>query len=242
MLKELQVKNFAIIDDISVKFGTGLNILTGETGAGKTLIIEAINMLSGERADSALIRDGQEKLTVQGYFDLSKSEKSIDFLKSENLAESDDDFSEVVITREISRQGKNRAFINGIFTQAGILKQLSDCFLDMHGQHDHQYLLDASTHIEIVDSYRKNEIEPVKQSYISVYKSFIEAAMGLVELKKLKMQKDARLQQLQIELDEIISLNLAQDEEHELENEKNILKNHEKIFRICSALVKLLKR
>jgi DNA repair protein RecN (Recombination protein N) len=240
MLKELQVKNFAIIDDISVKFGTGLNILTGETGAGKTLIIEAINMLSGERADSSLIRDGQEKLTVQGYFDLSKSKKSIDFLKIENLAESDDDFSEVVITREISRQGKNRAFINGIFTQAGTLKLLSDCFLDMHGQHDHQYLLDASTHIEIVDSFKKNEIEPAKQSYITAYKSYIESARELVELKKLKMQKDARLQHLQSELDEIDGLNLAHDEEHELENEKNILKNYEKIFRICSALLNSL--
>ena len=240
MLKELQVKNFAIIDDISVKFGTGLNILTGETGAGKTLIIEAINMLSGERADSSLIRDGQEKLTVQGYFDLSGSQKSIDFLKSENLAESDDDFTEIVITREISRQGKNRAFINGIFTQAGTLKLLSNCFLDMHGQHDHQYLLDASTHIEIIDSFKKNEIEPVKQSYISAYLNFIDAARGLVELKKLKMQKEARLQQIHAILDEIEGLNLAHDEENELENEKNILKNHEKIFRICSALLNSL--
>ncbi|MBM3699818.1 MAG: DNA repair protein RecN [Actinobacteria bacterium] len=240
MLKELQVKNFAIIDDISVKFGTGLNILTGETGAGKTLIIEAINMLSGERADSSLIRDGEEKLTVQGYFDLSQSPKSIDFLKSENLAESDDDFTEIVITREISRQGKNRAFINGIFTQAGTLKLLSSCFLDMHGQHDHQYLLDASTHIEIIDSFKKNEIGQVKQGYISAYLNFIDAARGLVELKKIKLQKEASLQQMHAILDEIEGLNLAHNEEDDLENEKNILKNHEKIFRICSALLNSL--
>jgi len=240
MLKELQVKNFAIIDDISVKFGSGLNILTGETGAGKTLVIEAINMLLGERADSSLIRDGQEKLTVQGYFDLSGSEKSIDFLKSENLAESGDDFSEVVITREISRQGKNRAFINGIFTQSGTLKLLGDCFLDMHGQHDHQYLLNPETHIEIIDSFGKTEIEPAKESYVSSYRSFIDAAKKLVELKKLQQEKESRLQELQLSLYEIEALDLKNDEESELENEKNILKNHEKIFRICRSLLLIL--
>ena len=126
MLKELQVKNFAVIDDITVKFGRGLNVLSGETGAGKTLVIEAINLLLGERADSDLIRDSEERLFVQGYFDLSGSEKSKHFLRCENLVSGDDEFSDIVITREVNRQGKNRSFINGIYTQVTRLRILVD--------------------------------------------------------------------------------------------------------------------
>ena len=103
MLKELQVKNFALIDDITVCFGKGLNILSGETGAGKTLIIEAINMLLGERADNDLIRDDEEKLVVQGFFDLSKSEKSQKFLIESGLASDTDSFDEIVISRSSKR-------------------------------------------------------------------------------------------------------------------------------------------
>ena len=116
MLKELQVRNFAVIDDVTVKFASGLNILTGETGAGKTLIIEAINLLIGERADSDLIRENEEKLIVQGYFDFSKNEKVLNFLKDENILYENDSTDDIVISREVNKLGKNRAFINGIFT------------------------------------------------------------------------------------------------------------------------------
>jgi len=164
MLKELQIKNFALIDDISVKFGKGLNIVSGETGAGKTLIIEAINLLLGERADNELIREGSEKLIVQGYFDLSKSEKSIQFLRDENLVDNEAGFEDIAITREVSSLGKNRAFINGIFTQVSILKNLGRCFIDLHGQHDHQYLLEPDTHIDIIDSFGKEGIFEIKKN------------------------------------------------------------------------------
>jgi len=146
MLKELQVRNFAVIDDVTVKFGNGLNILTGETGAGKTLIIEAINLLIGERADSDLIRENEEKLIVQGYFDFSKNEKVLNFLKDENILYENDSADDIVISREVNRLGKNRAFINGIFTQVSTLKNLGKNFLDLHGQHDHQSLLGEYTH------------------------------------------------------------------------------------------------
>ncbi|GAI80770.1 unnamed protein product, partial [marine sediment metagenome] len=98
MLKELQVKNFAIIDDARIKFQKGLNILTGETGAGKTLIIEAINLLIGERAGSDLIRDGQDKLLVQGYFDFKNNSMAINYLLSKNLIEEEDESDDIVIT------------------------------------------------------------------------------------------------------------------------------------------------
>lgn len=234
MLKELQIKNFALIDDISVKFGKGLNILSGETGAGKTLIIEAINLLLGERADNELIREGSEKLIVQGYFDLTKSEKSIQFLKSENLIEDEAGLDDIAITREVSSQGKNRAFINGIFTQVSVLKNLGKCFIDLHGQHDHQSLLEPDTHIDILDSFGKSEIFEIKKAYEEKYLNFIQATGNLEKLKKLQTEKELRLEELKFRKNEIEKLNLDENEEENLETEKNILKNYEKIYNVCT--------
>jgi DNA repair protein RecN (Recombination protein N) len=240
MLKELQIKNFALIDDISVKFGKGLNILSGETGAGKTLIIEAINLLLGERADNELIREGSEKLIVQGYFDLTKSEKSIQFLKSENLVAENEGFEDIAITREVSSQGKNRAFINGIFTQVSVLKNLGKCFIDLHGQHDHQSLLEQETHIDILDSFGKSAIFDIKKAYEDKYLNFIQSAKDLEKLKKLQTEKELRLEELKFRQNEIEKLNLGENEEENLENEKNILKNYEKIYNALSDSTAIL--
>jgi len=240
MLKELQVKNFAVIDDITVKFGRGLNILSGETGAGKTLIIEAINLLIGERADNELIREGEDKLIVQGFFDLSLSRKSIDFLISENLASEDDDFSDINITREVSRQGKNRAFINGLYTQTGILKNLGKCFLDLHGQHDHQYLLDWQTHIDIIDSFGREKISPVLEEYKSVYNDYANVSRNLNRLTGMQNERERRLEDLKYRADEIEKLKLEENEEEELEQQRNLMRNYEKIYRLSNESLGIL--
>jgi DNA repair protein RecN (Recombination protein N) len=240
MLKELQVKNFALIDDISVCFGTGLNILSGETGAGKTLLIEAINLLLGERADSELIRTGEEKIVVQGYFDLSKSRTAVDFLKSENLIEGEADADEVVVSREVNRQGKNRAFINGIFTQVSILKNLGKCFFDMHGQHDHQYLLDPESHMKIIDEFGKDLVGQARQEFSEIYSGFKKLKKDLERLQSSRNEKEIRTAELQFRISEIEKLKLEENEEEELENEKNVLKNYERIFNICSQSLEIL--
>ena len=240
MLKELQVRNFAVIDDVTVKFGNGLNILTGETGAGKTLIIEAINLLIGERADSDLIRENEEKLVVQGYFDFSKNEKVLNFLKDENILYENDSADDIVISREVNRLGKNRAFINGIFTQVSTLKNLGKNFLDLHGQHDHQSLLDEDTHIHIIDSFGKADVKNIKLQYQKRYKNFINTKKQMDELLKKQVEKEIRLSDLKYRLGEIEKLKLKENEEEELENEKNVLKNYEKIYNLCSHSISLL--
>jgi DNA repair protein RecN (Recombination protein N) len=240
MLKELQVRNFAVIDDVTVKFGNGLNILTGETGAGKTLIIEAINLLIGERADSDLIRENEEKLVVQGYFDFSKNEKVLNFLKDENILYENDSSDDIVISREVNKLGKNRAFINGIFTQVSTLKNLGRNFLDLHGQHDHQSLLDEDTHIDIIDSFGNVDIKNIKLQYQKNYKNFILAKKQMDELLKKQVEKETRLSDLKYRLDEIEKMKLKENEEEELENEKNVLKNYEKIYNLCSHSISLL--
>lgn len=240
MLKEIQVKNFALIDDVNVKFGKGLNILTGETGAGKTLIIEAINFLIGERADSNLIRDNEDKLIVQGYFDFSENEKAKSYLRSENLIEEDVEAEDLVITREVNKSGKNRAFINGIFVQLNTLKNLGKYFLDLHGQHDHQYLLDPNTHIDIIDDFGKKEIFCIKTEYTASYKRFFDIKKELESLIKKQNEKEDRLVTLKYRLDEIEKLELIENEEEELERERNILKNYEKIHNLCQQSINTL--
>jgi len=240
MLRELQVRNFAVIDDVTVKFGNGLNILTGETGAGKTLIIEAINLLIGERADSDLIRENEEKLIVQGYFDFSKNEKVLNFLRSENILYENESAEDIVISREVSKLGKNRAFINGIFTQVTTLKNLGKNFLDLHGQHDHQSLLDETTHIDIIDNFGNEDVKNIKFLYQKSYKNFINSKKQMDELLKKRVEKETRLSDLKYRLDEIEKLKLKDNEEEELENEKNVLKNYEKIYNLCNQSISLL--
>ena len=193
MLKELQVKNFAIIDDVKINFRNGLNILSGETGAGKTLIIEAINLLIGERAENGLIRDNEEKLLVQGYFDFSDNPTILNFLKSENLIDDEGSAGEVVISREVNRNAKNRAFINGIFTQAGTLKRLGNFFVDIHSQNDHQYLLDPRAHIEIIDNYGKNKISGAKNAFREQLGEFLAMREKLEKLENLQDKKEEKL-------------------------------------------------
>lgn len=240
MLKELQVKNFAIIDDVKINFRNGLNILSGETGAGKTLIIEALNLLIGERAENALIRDNEEKLMVQGYFDFSGNPMISDFLKSENLIDDNGTAGEVVISREVNRNAKNRAFINGIFTQVGTLKRLGKFFVDIHSQNDHQYLLEPRAHIEIIDNFGKNKISNAKNAYREYLAEFLAKKEKLNRLEELQDKREERLTELNFKLDEIDKLDIKEDEEKNLENEHRILKNYEKIFQLASEAKKTI--
>ncbi len=240
MLKELQVKNFALIDDAKIVFKKGLNILTGETGAGKTLIIEAINLLIGERADSELIKDGAESLIVQGFFDFSENKKVTEFLKNEQLAGSDDILDETVITREVNKKDKNRTFINGIYTQVSNLKKLGKLFIDIHGQHEHQYLLDPSTHINIVDWLGKEEIGVPLKSYQECLAKYRSILKEIESIKDKMTKKDEILASLRYKLDEIEKLDFTENEDKELENQKNILKNSENIYKYSNECVSLL--
>jgi DNA repair protein RecN (Recombination protein N) len=241
MLSELHVKNFAIIDDVKIGFGSGLNILSGETGAGKTLIIEAINLLIGERADSGLIREGKDKLLVQGFFDFSANEAAKKYLLENNIIDLQDLDSDIVISRELNRTGKNKAFINGLYTQVSILRDLGNCFLDIHGQHDHQYLLDPKTHINIIDNFAGDSILPLKKTYAEKYEEYHLLKKKLDRLINLQENRDTRLQDLKFRYDEIEKLNIEEGEEEKLVNELRILKNFECIYKLASETEERIK-
>jgi DNA repair protein RecN (Recombination protein N) len=241
MLKELQVKNFAIIDDARLRFQKGLNILTGETGAGKTLIIEAINLLIGERAANDLVRDGADKLMVQGYFDFSDNQAAFDYLVSENLIDKEDPSDDIVITREVNRKGKNKAFINGIFTQVSTLKNLGGFFIDIHGQHDHQYLLEPGTHIDIIDRFGGEMILNARKDYTESLDKYVKIKEEFIRLKNLKNIREEKLKDLNYRYEEIRKLDIKENEEEILENKMRVLKNYEKIYSLAGECKKIIE-
>lgn len=240
MLKEIYVKNFAIIDDVNIKFTSGFNILSGETGAGKTLIIEAINLLIGERANTDLIRDRQENLLVQGFFDFKDNANVTDFMMKEGLIKNVDEAVDLEITRELNRNGRNRIFINGSFSQVSTLKNLGRLFIDIHGQHEHQYLLEQKNHLKIIDEIGGSEISELRKSYEEAYKNYMDSKLLLEDTLQKQKQKDEFLYELRSKLNEIDNLKLKPGEYEELENEKNILKNYEKIYQYSSECLSIL--
>src|SRR5580765_7243710 len=137
MLRFLRVRRLAVIDSVEVEFEPGLNVLTGETGAGKSILVEAVGLLLGGRASGDLVRTGEESATIEAIFESGEDE--------------------LLIRREVTAQGRSRAFINGELATAGALKDLSARLIELHGQHEHQTLLDASTHLAVLDIYGGHE-------------------------------------------------------------------------------------
>ncbi len=147
MLTDLTIKNFAIIDQLHAQFGPGLNALTGETGAGKSILVDAINLLLGSRASSEMIRTGQDEASVEAYFDLEDG-KNLPVLQNLGLEESEG----LLIRRLIHRSGKSRAFLNGNVITLHMLEELGEDLINIYGQHEHQNFLDPLPHIDILDS------------------------------------------------------------------------------------------
>ena len=223
MLKEIRIQNFAIIENLVVNFEKGLNILTGETGAGKSIIIDALNLLVGGRADTDSIRTGEATALVEGIFQISDAETLA--MVQEIGIESDD--GEVHIKRQISNSGKNRCFLNDSQITVATLAKLGGRLLDLHGQHDHQALLHPEIHVELLDLFGKS-----KSSLDKFAKEFTDYQGQVKKLKSLKTDEQERLQReefLGFQIAEINAANLSEDEEEEIKAEKNKLRHAEKI-------------
>src|SRR4051794_30072686 len=133
MLRFLRIRHLAVIDSVEVEFDPGLNVLTGETGAGKSILVEAVGLLLGGRSSGELVRTGEESASVEAIFE--------------------NDGAELLVRREITAQGRSRAFVNGELTTAGALKELASQLIELHGQHEHQTLLDPTQHLHVLDDF-----------------------------------------------------------------------------------------
>jgi DNA repair protein RecN (Recombination protein N) len=234
MLKSLEIKDYALIDHIQIEFEKGLNIITGETGAGKSILIDAMSLLLGERASTEVIRKGAQKSVVEGIFEVADNRK----VKS-LLEENDIEFqSELIVRREISLKGSNRCFVNDSPVPLNLIKELGDLLVDLHGQHEHQSLLRTETHIDFVDDYSGNE--KLLQEYQSLYRQLKKAIAELNELKNKEVSLKEKKEIYEFQIKEIDAINPLPDEDEQLTEELNVLENSEKILTLSDEIYNLL--
>ena len=157
MLCQLSIKNIALIDNLTIEFTEGMNVLTGETGAGKSIVIDSMNLALGERADRDLIRAGQERASVEALFDITSCPALFPVLEESGI---ETDGGQLIVSRVLTTAGRNIVRINGVLTPLSLLRQITSALVDVHGQHEHQYLMDEGRHLGFLDSYAHNEISP----------------------------------------------------------------------------------
>lgn len=215
MISTLHIKNIGIIDDLSINLNQGLNILTGETGAGKTLIIDSLGIISGERFSKEMIRKGEDHSFVEVCLYLPENENAID--------------GNVIVSREIYSNGRNMCKINGRMVTVNELKEFMQNILDIHGQHDNQYLLNASTHIEYLDNFSSKELNKYKEEYSELYNKYLQIKKELKNNYGDDKEKQRKLDLLRYQFEEISKANLKIGEDDELESKREIILNSEKI-------------
>jgi len=233
MLKKLYIRNYALIHELETDFHAGLNIITGETGAGKSIIIGAMGLLLGDRAQKDSVRQGAEKAVVEGVFYVPKA-AAAEAVK--NLIELDRD--ELIIRREVFSNGRSRAFVNDSPVTGAVLSQIGNSLADLHGQHAHQALLNADTHIRYLDSFGmdKDLLDKLNDSF-SRFTALNRKLEKLVSLQKTAKEKQ---ELLQFQVKQISDADPKPGEEEELEKEDKILSNAEKIFQTAAELQKML--
>lgn len=236
MIESLHIKNYLIIKEAEINFSPKLNILTGETGAGKSIILDALSLILGERADYSLIKKDDDKLIVEGQFNLINNKKTEELLKA--LFPGEENYTHVILRRELLKRGVSRSFINDTPVNLSDLKKFGDIIIDIHSQSDHQSLLYKETHIEIIDNYIN------KENLFADYRSEYKVLKNLIENYKNIFSKKDELNEkkefLNYQLKEINNINLKPDEDTELENELNKLENAEDISLSLNNSLKVL--
>lgn len=235
MIEKLYIKNYLIIKEAEIDFKTGLNILTGETGAGKSIVIDALSLILGERADYSIIKKDQDKLTVEGYFNFIKNENA-KYLLENILTDENTDYENIILRREIYKKGISRNFINDNPVNISDMKKLGDLIIDIHSQNEHQSLLNKETHIEILDYFNSDKKLLIK--YKTEYNELKELISNFNELSSKKEELLSKKSFLDFELKEINNVNLQPGEDTLLESELNRLENIEDI---SNGLIQTLK-
>ena len=226
MLVELNIQNIALIDRLRIEFTRGLNVLTGETGAGKSIVVDCVNLALGGRADRDLIRTGEERACVRALFDISRTPAAIAYL-DELGVDTQDGLAEV--SREITRSGKNICRVNGAMLLLTQLKTFTGLLVDVHGQHEHQALMDPSKHLQFLDSYGGNDIHLKKHDVMGAYAAYHETERSLNRMNIDEAERERRADSLAFQYKEISVAKLKADEEEALEQKNRIYENAERI-------------
>jgi DNA repair protein RecN (Recombination protein N) len=237
MLTELRIQNFAIIDKLELKFGSGLIILTGETGAGKSIILDAVTMLIGGRAETTAIRTEAEYAFVEGLFSLKGPEKEAlhEILRREELLD-DEDY--VTLTREVRREGRSIARVNGRTVNVSLLKELGALLVDIHGQSEHLSLLDTRAHLGLLDRY--TDVGGALKEYRGSYHKLLAVRRELKDLRQAQADAERRIDFLTYQADEIEAAKLKPGEEEELKVERDKLANAESLAEYAQSALTAL--
>ena len=215
MISTLHIKNIGIIEDLSIDLNKGLNVLTGETGAGKTLIIDSLQIISGGRFSKEMIRKGE-------------SNSFVELCMYEPECENSED-GNIIVSREINLNGKNMCKINGRMVTVNELKEFMKNFIEIHGQNDNQNLLDNKKHLGYLDGFSGNELKELTDEYKKLYNKYNEIKRELKANYGDEKEKQRKLDLLQYQINEIEEANLKQNEDKELEEKRKIMHNSEKI-------------
>ncbi|WP_320950331.1 DNA repair protein RecN [Fusobacterium sp.] len=224
MLRELKIENLAIIDELDIEFEKGFIVLTGETGAGKSIILSGINLLIGEKASVDMIRDGEENLVAQGVFDVDEEQKK----KLEAMG-IDIDGDEIIIRRSYSRSGKARAFVNNVRISLTDLKEIASTLVDIVGQHSHQMLLNKNNHIKLLDSFLNKDEKDLKENLVNLLSQYREIDIKIENIEKERKETLEKKEFYEYQLEEIEKLKLKDGEDELLEAEYKRVFNAEKI-------------
>ncbi len=234
MLTNLYIKNFALIEELSVEFSGGLTIITGETGAGKSILIGALNQILGIRASTDLVRSGSSKAIVEAVLVPEKPERLRAILEEAGI----DSDEEIILRREISARGQSRCFVNDSPCTLQVLKQVGDLLIDLHGQHEHQLLLHPETHLSLLDEFGR--LTGPVESYRTVHENLKNGRKELERLTAAANRLKEKRGMLEYQLKELKSLDLKKGEDLEIEEETTLLENAETLFGLCSSLNELL--
>lgn len=226
MLQSLYLENIALIEKLGIELFPGFNVLTGETGAGKSIIIDAVNFVLGERTSRDLIRNGAVRAKVEAVFNLNEGDAAFAALDALGI---EYDRNELILSRELSAAGRNACRVNGTLVPVASLKSVSDTLVDIHGQHEHQALLDAENHISYLDAYCHAESLPIIEKIDAIVSRRNELMLKRNSGFSSQREREREMDMLRYQIEEIASANLEAGEEERLNAEKTVLLNAERI-------------
>ncbi|MEW6509698.1 MAG: DNA repair protein RecN [Bacteroidota bacterium] len=234
MLKSLSIRNYALVEELEVELSSGLVILTGETGSGKSIIIGALSLLLGDRASSDVVRKGAEKAVVEGVFQTADNAR-LRWLMEENGLQPED---ELIVRREVSAKGQSRCFVADSPVTLALQKQIGELLVDLHGQHEHQSLLRVDTHIAMLDDF--GGLDGMVEEFRGLRKKLNDVTARLEELRQRERQLAEKKEFYEFQIREIDAVDPKPGEEGRLEGELKILENAEKLFSATGTLYGLL--
>lgn len=237
MLNELRIENFAIIDQLEIQFDAGLAVFTGETGAGKSIIIDALEAILGNRADSSLIRSGAQRASIEATFRISETVRAPlhALLEAEGLL---DDPEYITLGRELRTNGRNMARVNGISVKLNLLHKIGEYLVDIHGQSQHLSLLRVRQHLSLLDRYA--DTEDLLKAYQDTYKELQSVRRTLVDLRKIEHEAARRVDLLTYQVEEIDGAHLKAGEDEELQAERTRLANAEGLANLSQEALQLV--